>query len=238
MIDRRRALQALAVGGAATAVVSSPHLPGAVGKELDPAKVPNSVKQAANRVVPGVKWTGADRSKEDEKVVYELDGLDGKGREVSVMVTDDGKVMEVDTEIDLKDVLPAVVGAITAKVPKFKATSVSEVHRGDNLVRSDDGERVYTLEGKEGKGRVGAEVTPEGKIVELDREIGLKQVPKAVTSALTDNMPKFKLTSAAEIYQGDELVGYLLQGQRPQDKDDLAVFATADGKEITVEDGD
>lgn len=45
-------------------------------RKIDPAKVPAVVRQAVNKAVPGVKWSGATQ---ETQTFFHLDGKDAKG---------------------------------------------------------------------------------------------------------------------------------------------------------------
>jgi len=55
---------------------------GAKGDDIALSKVPAAVKKAADGSVPGAKWESAF-----SQVVYELEGVNAKGRAVVVEVT-------------------------------------------------------------------------------------------------------------------------------------------------------
>ncbi len=59
----------------------------------------------------------------DGNIAYELDGSDGKDRAVTVLVTAEGKVVEVETELNNPANVPAkVLAAVKAKWPTLSPT--------------------------------------------------------------------------------------------------------------------
>jgi uncharacterized membrane protein YkoI len=58
--------------------------------------VPGVVKAEADKAIPGVTWKAAEQETEGGKVVYELKGLDPKGKRVKVEVSRDGKQVTVE----------------------------------------------------------------------------------------------------------------------------------------------
>ncbi len=236
-MHRRKALQALAAGGLGVALLSRRLSSQVFAGAVEVAKVPAKVREAAEVIVPGAKWTAADSSKEDGQVVYELEGTDGKGRKVYVEVSADGTVTEVQTKIALTDPPIAVWEAVAKSQPTFEAATAYEVRSGDKLLRPGDGDLSYEVSGMYQKNRqVIFEVTPAGEITEIERDVSVSDVPKVVMDALQKKLPKFKATSATELTEGGTVTGYHLEGKRPKDKKDTAVFVSADGKEVQVED--
>lgn len=234
-IGRRRAVRALALGGIA-AVVSRSRSPVAAA-EVELAKVPPGIRDAAKQVVPAAKWSSADRDKEDGQDVYELAGEDGKGRKVVVAVAADGKVTEVRTAVPPTEVPRAAWEAVDRKFPAFEATSACEVRQGDDLRRpSYDDFRAYEVGGVyERDRRAIIEVTAEGEITEMEREVGVNVVPQPVTAALKGKMPKFQTATVYEVSEDGTVIGYQFEGKRPKDKKDIDVFVSADGKAVEIE---
>jgi len=160
-------LLALVTGGA----VGTSAIPQAVAEawsaddEIDLAKVPAKVRKAADKAVPKAVWTSASMSKEDGEVTYELEGTDASKRFVSVEVSSDGEVSEVQTEIPQKEV-PAVVAAkLKSRFPRFVTSTVYEVREDGKVIR-------YDFEGKRPKDKedIGIYISADGKDVELDAD--------------------------------------------------------------------
>src|SRR5437879_2104073 len=75
------------------------------------------------------------------------------------------------------DKLPqAVVDAVKAKFPKAKLVSAEK--------ETDDGKTVYEVAIKNDKQSIEVTLTPEGKIIEIEKQIAAKDLPKAVADAL------------------------------------------------------
>lgn len=86
----------------------------------------------------------------------------------------------------VKDLPMAVVDAIKARFPKGEIEEVEKeeedgktVYEIEVEIESDDGESEHTLT-----------LTPEGKILEIEKEIAAKSLPKAVADALAAMYPK------------------------------------------------
>ena len=63
------------------------------------SEVPAKVKAAASNAVKGIELTEAEVEREDDRVVYELEG-EANGKEYEIEVTADGEVLEVEEEED------------------------------------------------------------------------------------------------------------------------------------------
>lgn len=126
--------------------------------DIDLGKVPPKVRSAADKEVPGAKWTTASKDEEEGEVFYELEGTDSKGRDVTVDVTAAGEVEEVSTDIPFKEVPAAVMAALKAKMPRFDATGVTEKNLGGDVegyefegMRPKDKEEIYVYVSTDGK---------------------------------------------------------------------------------------
>lgn len=236
-ISRRRALEAFALGGIATTVLSLPGQPAAEAGEVALAKVPAIVTEAASRIFPTAEWVAATKDRDENGVTYELEGTIDDDIDVTVNVSGAGIVMEVTKVLDLNQLPEKVIAAVREQESNFKATDAAEVRRGDNLQRADEGDLSYEVQGQDPRGRdVTIEVTGAGKITEIQTEISWKEVPKVVTSAVAAKMPKFKPRVVIEVRQEGEVTDYVLSGIRPRAKTEIVIVVSADGKEIDIDD--
>jgi hypothetical protein len=206
--------------------------------EVEVAKVPAKVQDAVRQMVPSGKWSAADKSKDASQDVFELTGQDDKGRTVIVEVSADGKVTEMKTGILLTDVPLPAWEAVAQKVPTFEAITAYDLRQGDNLLKpSDEDFRGFEVGGVYSKDKqVIIEVTAEGEIGEMEKEIPLADVPKLVTAALKAKMPRFQAATVFELSEEGAVAGYIFEGRRPRDKTAIDVFVSTDGKEIEIED--
>src|SRR5262245_61274790 len=79
-------------------------------------KLPKKVMDAVKARFPGAEITSAEKETEAGKVVYDIE-LKHKGRKYEMDIQEDGTVIEVEKQVDAKD-LPEDVGkAIKAKFP-------------------------------------------------------------------------------------------------------------------------
>jgi len=81
------------------------------------------------------------------------------------------------------DKLPkAIVEAVKKKFPKAELVGASK--------EKEDGKTVYEVAIKEDGKKIDISLTDEGTILGLEKEIGAKELPKAVTETLESKYPK------------------------------------------------
>ncbi|HVC96439.1 MAG TPA: PepSY-like domain-containing protein [Pirellulales bacterium] len=96
----------------------------------------------------------------------------------------------MEEEIPLDKLPKAVANAIVAKFPGAKLEEA--------VKETEDDTTVYEVELKQKEQEYVVSVTPEGKITEVEREIAVKDLPKAVTGALAKKYPHARLGEAEE----------------------------------------
>jgi hypothetical protein len=134
-------------------------------QEIELKKVPAHVKEAASKAAPHVHWKTAFKSEEDGEVMYELEGLDAKKREVTVILDAKGKVEEIETVISAEEVPATVMKALRAKFPTFEIASVTEIEERKKIVAYDFvGTRPTNHKS------IGVYVSADGKTVEIEEE--------------------------------------------------------------------
>jgi uncharacterized membrane protein YkoI len=131
------------------------------GKRVSLDKVPAVAKAAADKAIPGVRWVRAEKEREHGKMVYELKGLDPKGKKVKVDVSPDGTQVTVEETVPL-NTLPGVVKAAADK-------AVSGVRWKAAEQETEGGKMVYELRGRDSnRKRVKVNVSPDGKQVTVE----------------------------------------------------------------------
>jgi biopolymer transport protein ExbD len=226
-LNRRRALRALAGAVASAFLLNNRDAHAAEEKKIELSKLPAKAREAADQRITGVKWTQATMSDENGEVSYELEGKSAKGREVILEVTADGKVTKVEQDISMADLPANVRQAAQNAVPRAKWSEARKHEDGDEV--------YYVLDGKiNDKRDVTAEITAQGKVTEIEKEIPLKQVPQAVSAALKGKWPRFTPSSVFEISQEGKVVSYEFEGKRPRDKQEITVSVAPDGKTVEI----
>jgi hypothetical protein len=131
-----------------------------------------------------------------------------------------------DDELSLDDVPAEVKKAASQSAPGSKWSSASS-------------QTIYELEGTNAKGRsVFVEVTDEGEVTDVSTEIPLKEVPDVIVTAFKAKHPRFQVSTIFESRLKGKVVGYSVEGRRPNDKEDIGLFVSADGKSIEIDEGD
>jgi uncharacterized membrane protein YkoI len=97
-------------------------------EKIAPDKLPQKIKDAVNGRFPGAEITSAEKEKADGKVVYDIE-LKHKGRKYEMDILEDGTIIEIEKEVDLKDVPKPVLQAVEDKYPKSKVLEVMEVNK-------------------------------------------------------------------------------------------------------------
>lgn len=113
-------------------------------------KVPKAVLDAIKAKFPGAKLGEAEKETEDGKTTYEV-SLEHKGQAYSVSATAEGKITEVEREIEVKHLPKAVTDAIKKKYPSAELEEAEEVMADERttyevVVESSKKERKLTLD--------------------------------------------------------------------------------------------
>src|SRR5689334_3873015 len=112
----------------------SAHALAVEGKEdevpLD--KVPRPVLAAVKKKFPEAKLQGAAQQTEDDHTLYEV-LIKHKGHEIYVVCEPEGKIVEIDRGITLKDLPKAVSDALKKQFPKATIVSIEEVTEDDEI---------------------------------------------------------------------------------------------------------
>lgn len=161
--SRRNFFKTLLVGSAAGASLLAIGPADALAADVDLKALPPKVRAAADKAVPGAKWTGASKDEDGGEVTYSLEGTDSKGRDVTVEVSAAGEVEEVMTEIPLAEVPATVMAALKAKMPKFEIAGAVAMSQGGAV----DG---YEFDGKRPKDKeeITVYVSADGKTIEIE----------------------------------------------------------------------
>jgi uncharacterized membrane protein YkoI len=117
-------------------------------------------------------------------------------------------------KVELAKLPKAVTDAVKAKFPDAKLVSAEK--------EKEDGKTVYEVAIKNKEQNIEVTLTPDGKIVSIEKEIAAKDLPKAVAEALEKKYPKATIKKVEEIIKDDKLVKY------------EALIVTADKKKLEV----
>ena len=131
-------------------------------EEVPLDQVPKAVLEAIRAKFPHAKLTGAAKETEDGKTTYEVE-LEYKDSEYTVSATADGKITEIEREIEIKDLPKAVSDAIKKKYPGAKLDGAEEV--------TADNKTTYEVEIETSdKKELELTIDPSGKILKEEAE--------------------------------------------------------------------
>ena len=137
-------LQVMALGLIGAVGAAQEHM-------ITESKLPSAVKASAERESQGAKVVGYSTEMENGKKLYEVELMkDGKTKDVTMDA--DGKVVEVEEQVELTELSPAVRDAIQAKAGKGTIKKVESLKKQDKLVAY---EAQVVRGGKRGEVQVG-----------------------------------------------------------------------------------
>ena len=94
------------------------------------------------------------------------------------------------------------------KLPKAVTDAVKAKFEGCELVSAEkekeDGKEVFEVAIKHKGHNIEVTLTPEGKIVSVEKEIAAKDAPKAVTEALDAKYPKATVKKVEEVVENEK----------------------------------
>jgi uncharacterized membrane protein YkoI len=120
---------------------------------------------------------------------------------------------EKEEKVALDKVPKAVIDAVKAKFEDAELVSAQK--------EKEDGKLVYEINLKYKGHKIEVTVTPQGKIVSIEKTIAVKDLPKAVAEAVAAKYPKATIELAEEVTEGEK-VNYEVQ------------LVTADKKKVEV----
>jgi hypothetical protein len=132
---------------------------------------------------------------------------------------------EKEEKVPLKDLPKAVAKAIKKHFPDAKVVGASK--------EKEDGKLVYEIQLKVKKQNVEATFTPEGKLISVEKEITVADLPKAVRKEMDKRYPKAKVKKVEEVTK-DKKVTYEVLLVTSEKKTFEALF-DSDGKFIKEE---
>ncbi len=203
---------------------------------IDLDKIPEVVRNKAKQVFDKLKWISAVKVENDDReIAYELDGtrtINGSKDEVTVTITNDGKMVEYDVYVSDPTRRPKVLAAVKVKFPNFELVESHKYCLGEDIKDKNGGEIFYELFGKCGKFNVQAQVSKDGNILEFVYELGLNKTPKTVSDALDKAKGGvFKADTVYVIDKDNKTIGYKFEGKGPLGLS-KCFFVTPDGTRV------
>jgi uncharacterized membrane protein YkoI len=130
-------------------------------------KVPKAVMDAVKARFPDADIKGAEKEKDGDKTIYEIEIVNKKD-EIDVELTPDGDITEIEKEIAYKDLPKAVSKALEDKYPKAEFDEVEEVTK---VEKKTEKLAFYEVQVKTAdKKRVEVQVDPDGKILNEEKK--------------------------------------------------------------------
>lgn len=131
------------------------------------------------------------------------------------------------------------------KLPKTVTEAIKKMFPKAELIEAtqdeEDGDVEYEVTVKENGKRIDITVEADGKIEALEKEIDLKDLPKAVVDALEKKYPKAAHKSAEAVFEvedGKEELEYYEVQIKTADNQEVEVKIKADGKIVKNKDED
>jgi uncharacterized membrane protein YkoI len=111
---------------AAFALLSVLSLAATAQEKIEADKLPPKVKDSLKARFPGYTVTQATKELENGQVVYDVEMTIG-GKKTEMDCKEDGTVIDIQIEVDAKELPPAGVSAIKAKYPGSTIKEVGEI---------------------------------------------------------------------------------------------------------------
>jgi uncharacterized membrane protein YkoI len=136
-------------------------------EKIAPDKLPQKIKDAINGRFPKAEITGAEKEKENGKIVYDIE-LKHEGRKYEMDILEDGTIIEIEKEIKAKDLPEAVAAALKAKFPDATIKEIMEVNKVKDKKETPEHYEVVIV----GKDKKEKEVTVslDGKTIKGEKE--------------------------------------------------------------------
>lgn len=99
-------------------------------------------------------------------------------------------------KVELKDVPPAVQAAVKARFPKGTMSEASK--------EEEKGKTVYEVEVKDGDAEYDVAASADGKILEVEKEVEIAALPKAITAAVEAKYPGATIKEAEALLIPDK----------------------------------
>jgi hypothetical protein len=132
-----------------------------------------------------------------------------------------------DDKVALENLPKEVTAALKKKWPNAELVSAT-------MDADEDGKVTYEVTIKVKKQELDVMLTPDGAIIQVEKEIEVKDVPKVVMDAIRKRYPKSNFKGASEICKDDKVAEYELD-LVTKDKKNLYVTFDKRGKFIYEE---
>jgi hypothetical protein len=122
---------------------------------------------------PKAKMVSASTEKDGDTTVFEVSIEDGKAK-IQVTATADGKITEVEREIDAKDLPKDVADALEGKYPKAAIKKAERINKGEGLKELSYEVLLATADKK----NLEVRLDPKGKVLNVEDQDAAKKEKK------------------------------------------------------------
>lgn len=129
--------------------------------EIAMEDVPEIVLDTALNTAPGVDFDRVSIEVDDGVTIYEFEAKDHNGCHIEIDVTEDGQLEEIEMEIAMENVPPAVAATLEREAPRFRAAYI------ELSIRDGGGVYVYEFEGDIDGAAVDIEIAENGVLLVL-----------------------------------------------------------------------
>jgi hypothetical protein len=145
----------------AGAVVAADDIDKDDGIPLD--KVPKPVLAAVKKRFPDAKLEGAAKQIEDAETFYEI-LITHKTREIYVICKPDGKIVEIDRQMTVKELPKAVAESLKKNYPKADIATIEEI---TEVTGTKEGDVIsYAVRLRQNKKALHVVFDPKGKVLD------------------------------------------------------------------------
>jgi hypothetical protein len=129
-----------------------------------------------------------------------------------------------------------IVYAQTSEVPKSAMDAFKKLYPQASEVKWDKEGNDFEASFKAGGSEVSVLLTTEGKLLETETNIELKDVPKSTTAYVQQKYPGFQITETTRIVDSKNNLNYEIEITKDQEKKDL--LFDKNGKAIEKKDNE
>jgi biopolymer transport protein ExbD len=193
-------------------------------QKIDVDMLPKAVLDAIKAKYPDAKLLGAEKETQGDKTVYEVT-IKNKDRNIELVLSPQGKIIAIEQEIPAKDLPSAVAKAIEKNYPKATIKSAEEELKNDKASYAVVLETEVVIE--KDKQKLQVQLTADGKITATQKQIAIKDLPKAVAASLQKKYAKATIKRANESTR-DDRVSYAVTLETADKM--IVAFVDPDGK--------
>jgi len=214
-------------------------------KQIDAKDLPKPVTKTLEEKYPKatikmVEEVYTIKDKKETMEYYEIAVVGADKKSVEVLIAPDGKIVQPaakpagGAEKIAPDKLPkAVLDAIKGRFPDAEITSAEK--------EIEDGKVVYDIELKSKGKKYEMDIEEKGTVLQIEKEVAVKDLPEAVTKAIEARYPKSKIKEVMEVNDvkdKKETPAHYEVVIETADKKEKELEVSLDGKTIKEEGGD